>query len=102
LGLPLFLSKVFVLSLLYFGVASFFIGGFCFEPSTKGCDNALLVIGFGLPGIIGFIEYGASVASDFDSGGRYFREGAYIAASGLHGLYLIKNLTPLRLPLWRK
>jgi hypothetical protein len=36
--LPLFSSEVFVLSLLFFGVASFFIGGLCFEPlAFWGC-----------------------------------------------------------------
>jgi hypothetical protein len=44
LGLPLFSSEVFVLSPLCFGVASFFIGGLCFEPTIEGCDNALLVL----------------------------------------------------------
>jgi hypothetical protein len=38
LGLPLFSSEVFLLSPLHFGVASFFIGGFSFEPlAFWGC-----------------------------------------------------------------
>jgi hypothetical protein len=39
-GLPLFLSEVFVLSPLHYGVASFFIGGICFESMNEGCLNA--------------------------------------------------------------
>jgi hypothetical protein len=38
-GLPLFSSEVFVLSPLHFRVASFFIGGLCFEPMNEGCNN---------------------------------------------------------------
>jgi hypothetical protein len=102
LGLPLFSPEVFVLSSLRFGVASFFIAGLCFEPTTEGCDNALLVVGFGLLGIIAFVEYGDSIIGNFDYGCWYFRDGAYIAASGLHRLYLIKNLMPLQASLVRK
>jgi hypothetical protein len=59
------------LSPLHFGVVSFFIRGSCFEPTIEGYDNALLVIGFGLPDVIAFVEYGASVASDFNNGGQH-------------------------------
>jgi hypothetical protein len=38
--LDAFSSEVFVLSPLRFGVASFFIGGLCFEPTNEGCNNA--------------------------------------------------------------
>jgi hypothetical protein len=44
--LPLFSSNVFVLSPLHFGVASFFIGGLCFEPMNEGCNNAPLFVAF--------------------------------------------------------
>jgi hypothetical protein len=38
--LPPFLSMVFDLSPLHFGVASFLIGCLSFEPASEACDNA--------------------------------------------------------------
>jgi hypothetical protein len=32
------------LSPLHFGVAPFFIGGLCFEPTNKGCNNVPLFV----------------------------------------------------------
>jgi hypothetical protein len=54
--------------------------------------------GFGLPGITGFVEYGASIASDFDDDWRHFGEVACINASRLTRLRFIKNLMPLGFP----
>jgi hypothetical protein len=39
-GCHFFHQRSFVLSLLRFGVASFLIGGLCFEPMNEGCNNA--------------------------------------------------------------
>jgi hypothetical protein len=44
LRLPLFSSVVFVFSPLSFRVASFFIGGLCFEPTNEGCNNTHLFV----------------------------------------------------------
>jgi hypothetical protein len=52
--------------------------------------------GFGLPGVTGFVEYGASIASDFDDDWRHFGEVACINTSRLTRLRFIKNLMPPR------
>jgi hypothetical protein len=43
-GVVFLLSEVFLLNLLHFGVASFFIEGLSFEPTGEGCDNAPSVV----------------------------------------------------------
>jgi hypothetical protein len=67
LGLTPFSSDVIASSPLCFGAASFFIGGFCFELMNIVCKRTI-IHGFGLPGITTFVEYRASVPSDFDDG----------------------------------
>jgi hypothetical protein len=64
------------LSLLHSRVASFFIRGLSFEPTSGGCNNMPSVMAFGLPGVTTFIECGASIASDFDGGDQHFGEGS--------------------------
>jgi hypothetical protein len=60
------------------------------------------VHGFCLLGVIAFVKCRATVASNFDDGDLCFGKEAYIIASGLHGLRLIKNLTPSRASPMRK
>jgi hypothetical protein len=46
--------------------------------------------------------YGANRVSDFDPMDSCFREGSFYYFFGIHGLRLIKNLTPLRVSPVRK
>jgi hypothetical protein len=61
------------------------------------------VHGFGLLGVTTFVEYGASVTSDFNDNWRHFGEvEACINVSHLTRLRLVKNLTPSRVSPMRK
>jgi hypothetical protein len=65
LGLPLFSSEVFVLSPLRFGVASFFIVEFCFEPMIERSNRAPLLMP-SRGGTEALVEYQDKLVSYFD------------------------------------
>jgi hypothetical protein len=82
------------LSPLCFGDAPFFIRGLCFEPMNEGCNNvpsfvdlAYLVYQLLSNTELALLMILTIVTNDLGNE-------SYIIASGLHGLRLIKNLTP--------
>jgi hypothetical protein len=48
------------------------------------------------------VEYGANLVSDFDPMDSCLGGESFYCYFGKHGLYLIKNITPLRVSLMRK
>jgi hypothetical protein len=102
LGLPLFSSEAFVLSSLHFVVASFFIGDLCFEPMNEGCNYA--------PSFMALAYLAYQLLSNTELALlailimviNVLTNEAYIIASGLQGLCLIKILMPSRASTMRK
>jgi hypothetical protein len=73
--------------------ASFFIRGLGFVFCALTCMKIELMSGGG---------YGTNRVSDFDPMDSCFGEGSFYYFFGIHGLRLIKNLTPLRVSPMRK
>jgi hypothetical protein len=96
MGLPLFSLEVFVLRPLHFGVASFFIGCLCFEPTNKGCNNVPLFVA------LAYLVYQLLSNTELALLAilmmviNILENKAYFIASGLHGSRLVKNLTSSR------
>jgi hypothetical protein len=102
LRLSLFSSKVFLLSPIHFGVASFFIGYPSFKPMNECYNNApsFVALAYLAQQLLSNIELALLAISTMVI--NILGKEAYITALGLHRLYLVKNLTPSRASPMRK
>jgi hypothetical protein len=92
--MPLFLSEVF---LFRFSVSV------CtkVEPMSEGFDSVPLLMA-SLLGAKAFIEYRASLVSDFDLVASCFGERSFYCCFRVHGIRLVKNFIPLQVSPVRK
>jgi hypothetical protein len=87
---------------LCFRVDSFFIGGLSFKPTNEGCNNAHSFVALAFLACHLLSNTELVLLAILMMMMTFLGNEAYIIASGLHGLYLIKNLTPSRASPMRK
>jgi hypothetical protein len=84
------------LSPLHFGVATFFIGSLHFEQMNQGCNNALLFVALVYLAYLLLSTTELALLAISMMAINVLENEAYIIASRLHGLRLIKTPMPLR------